>query len=98
MKIEDFIANPEVSIKLENLIAQGIETLNKEHLAISNGLHAIYALAFTNGQINWILNYLESNPSKDLNNSLDNLYSIKNQCLQMIKQSIPYLPNYLESL
>lgn len=40
MKLEDLIANPEVAIKLENeylenLIAQGIETLNKEHLAIS---------------------------------------------------------------
>ena len=103
MKLEDFIANPELASKLEdeyleNLIAQGIETLNKEQAAISNGLHAIYALAYTNTQINWILNYIKDNPSEHLTNSLNSLYIIKNQCLQMIEESLSYLPNYLASL
>jgi hypothetical protein len=103
MTLEDLKLNPELANKLEdkhleNLLAQGIETLDVEQLAISNGLHAIYALAYTNTQINWILNYIKDNPSEHLTNSLNSLYIIKNQCLQMIEESLSYLPNYLTSL
>ena len=103
MTLEDLKLNPELANKLEdkhleNLLAQGIETLDVEQLAISNGLHAIYTLAFTNKQINWILNYLKSNDSEKLTTSLESLYSLKQQCLQRLEESLPYLPNYLASL
>ena len=108
MKLEDLKANPELASKLEDeylesLLAQGIEKCNEEQLAISNGLHAIHTLAYTNTQINWALtqinkSYLESNSLRNLTNSLNILYKIKQQCLQKLEKSLPYLLNYLESL
>lgn len=99
MKLEE--VTPELAYKLEveyleNLLAKGIETLNKEQLAISNGLHAIYTLEYVN---NRIVNYLKRNVSDiNISLSLDSLYIVKNQSLKILEEAEPYLSNYLANL